>query len=310
MAKLAYLALFPGMLFLAFAGVASRSLAGSVPGIVLGGSARGPSLTVPDLARTMRGETVAAGGSLHAVMWLAPVLKLAALSWASCVLFGRVRGDLTLLFSLLVLAGIADLLLFAASTNPRVRRNAPAEAWALLGWALPLGIVLAALYVRTGAWTVQALVAWQVANGAVLGSAQGGGALVVTGGALSFTAACVCMVTLARLRPLGRGLLSDPPSGAISDISGAPLALVCLGEGATLFLAALLPVALFLAGSASTWYGLAFWALKVAGLVLLAGVLDLLFARSASRRAAFWALGAGGVLSLAGLVLIWLGVRA
>lgn len=307
--KLAYLALFPGLLFLALAGMAARSLVDSVAGVVLGGSPRGPSATAGGIAAMLRGETVAAGGSLHAVMWLAPALKLAALSWASCLVFGLIRGDTTLLFSLLLLSGVADLLLCVSSTNPRVRRNAPAEAWALMGWALPLGIVLAALYIRTGAWNVSALVAWQVSNGTLLGSGQGG-ALAVTGTALSFAAACICMVGFARLRPLGRGLFSDPPSGMASDLSGAPLAMARLGEGASLFLAALLPVTFFLAGSASNSYGLVFWALKVMGLLLLMGVLDLAFARSGSGRAVLWALGVGGTLALTGLLLVRLGVRA
>ncbi|MBU4301275.1 MAG: NADH-quinone oxidoreductase subunit H [Actinobacteria bacterium] len=306
--KLAYLALFPGLLFIYMAGLAARGLLGGMSGVVTGGSPRGPALGLPGVLRLLTAECIPTGGSLSAVIWLAPPVMLFALSWVSCMLFGVVGGDLALLFSLLLLSSAAVILICFSSENPRVRQNGRSEAAALLGWAIPLALVIAGASLRTGEASVAGLIDWQVRNGGLLWSMEGGGALAVAGTAMMLAAALLCALLLMRLRPLGRGMFSEAPAGIAQDITGPPLALLRIAETASLAVAPLLLTALFLAGPASNWYEVAFWVLKILGLLLLLGIVDLVSARARSDRLLPWSLGVGGGLALAGLVLVWLGV--
>lgn len=253
-----------------------------------------------------------AGGPLEALSWLAPAVRLFALSWVSCIIMGFLGGDLLLVFTLLLLASSADLLLCFASSNPRVRQNSRPEAASALGWAVPLAFVIAGVCLRIGAlrpgeMTVAGLLKWQADNGILLGSAVGG-AFAQVGTALALVAALICALALMRLRPFGRGYFSDAPGGVAADLSGPPLAALRMSEAASLFVVPLLVVALFLGGPASTWYEVVFWVLKAVGFLLLFGIADLMSARLRSDRVVLWLLGAGSALALAGLLLVWVGV--
>lgn len=306
--KLVYLALFPGLLFTCLAGLTARGLLGGMTGVVTGGSPRGPAIGLTGALRLLTAECIPAGGPLHAVMWIAPPVELFALSWVSCLIFGFLGGDLVLLFTLLLLSSAAGMLICFASGNPRVRQNGPSEAAAVLGWAVPLALVIAGVSLRTGEVTVAGLIDWQAGNGGLLWSTAGGGSLAVAGTAMMLAGSLVSVLLLLRFRPLGRGLFSDAPGGVAQDISGPPLALLRMAETASLFVVPLLLVALFLAGPASNWYEVSFWALKVVGLLVLLGVVDMVSARARTERLLLWSVGAGGGLALAGLVLIWVGV--
>jgi NADH:ubiquinone oxidoreductase subunit H len=241
------------------------------------------------------------------VQWCAPVIKLLALSWVSCIVLGFLSGDVALLFVLLVLAAATDLLLVFCSANPRVRQNGPGEALCLLGWAVPLALVLAGAALRTGEVGLSGLIKWQVSNGVAVASSTGG-ALAQAGSACGVAAAIVCALGMARIRPLGRGLFDEPPGGVTADLSGPPLALLRLSETAGLVVVPLVLVLLFFAGPHSQWYEIAFWGLKVLGLIILLGVVDLVLPRARSDRAFVWSLAAGGLLALAGVILVWVGV--
>ncbi len=305
--KLAYLVLFPGLLFIVMAGFATRAVLTGMKSVVTGGHVEGPPACGWSLARQFTSECVATGGSLHAVQWCAPVVKLLALSWVSCIALGFLGGDVVLVFSLLVLAAAADLLLFFSSANPRVRQNALGQALCVLGWAVPLAFVLAGVVLRTGEVSVAGLAKWQVDNGVMVASSSGG-ALSQAGSALGLTAALVCGLSMARMRPLGRGLFDEPPGGVTSDLSGPPLAMLRLSDAATLIVVPLVLVLLFFAGPYKAWYEIAFWGLKVLGLLIVLGAVDLVFPRMRSNRAFLWSLTVAGALALAGLGLIWAGV--
>jgi len=306
--KLAYLTLVPGLLFVYLAGLGARGLLWGISGIVTGGSPRGPALGLSGMLRLLTAGCAPTGGALSAVTWLAPPVMVFALSWVSCMLFGVLEGDLALMFSLLLLSSAAAVLICFSSPNPRVRQNAPSEAVALLGWAVPLALVVAGASLRTGEVTVAGLIDWQAVNGGLIWSLEGGGALAVVGTAMMLAAAILCALLLMRLRPLGRGMFSEAPAGIAHEITGPPLALLRVAETASLAVVPLLLIALFLAGPASNWHEVAFWLLKVLGLLILLGTVDILSARARSDRVLRWSLGAGGGLALAGFVLIWLGM--
>lgn len=306
--KLAYLALFPGLAFILVAGTVARGARGAMSRALYGGNASGPPFSLNWLAGSLLSLTVAADGSLHAVSWLAPMVRLVSLSWAACVLCRFLPGDLPLLFALLLLALSADLLVTAVSANPRVRQQAVGQGFALACWAAPLAFAFATVALRTGELSVQGVLTWQAQRG-VLVAAGGAGPLAIAGSALAFAAVLLLSPFLMGLRPWGRDRLAGPPDGGTAaDLSGAPLALSSMGDSALLVVAPLVLVALFLAGPSSTWYDVIFWVLKVAGMFLVLAVADLVFPRLTQSRAALWMLGAGGVLALAGLALVWAGV--
>lgn len=103
-------------------------------------------------------------------------------------------------------------------------------------------------------------------------------------------------------------MFSDAPAGIAQEITGPPLALLRVAQTASLAVIPILVTALFLAGPASNWYEVTFWILKVVGLLLLLGVIDMVSARAGSDRVLRWSLGLGGGLALAGFILIWVGV--
>ena len=304
--KVANLAVFPGAAFIVAMGLAARAAMSGMGGAVTGAVPAGPVNTFGGARGSIAGECVAAGGPLHAVQWLAPVVKLLALSWAVCIIFGFMNGDLVLLLALLLLASGADVMLAFSSANPRVRQNARSEAACMMGWAVPLALAMASVSLRTGEVTVSAVIGWQAANGALVTSAAGG-VLDVVAGALGLAGALVGALCFARLRPLGAGLFDDPPLGIAADISGAPLAMLGMSAVAALFVAPLTVAFLFFAGPASTSLEVSFWVLKVAGLVIVLGAVDAVSPRMRSRRALGWSAGLGGLLALAGLVVAWIG---
>lgn len=304
--RLAYLTLFPGMLFVLIAGITARGVLAAMSGAATGSPPGGPAGGLRSSYRLLTVESVGTWGSLEALQWAAPVVKLVALSWVSCVVTGFVTGDFFLVFALLLLAAASDLLLANTSLNPRVVAGVAGEAWWLIGWAVPLALVLGAVSVRTCEVGLSGFLEWQALNGGLLWAP--GDVLAQTGTALCFVAAFFCVSSMARLRPLGRSLWAELPSGYPCDISGAPLVMVRASESSMFLLAPLLLVVLFLAGSAGRWYEVVFWALKVFGLLLVLGVVDLLSPRLRSGRAAVLSLVWSGTFALAGLVLIWLGV--
>lgn len=305
--KLAYLFLFPGLLFVLMSGLVARAILAGMSTAVTGG----PATTLPGntrrVVRLIGRESLATGGALNVLQWAAPAVKLLALSWVSCILIGFLPGDLVLLFALLLLTSSCDLVLVFCSANPRVRQNGRAEAACALGWAVPLALVLAGVALRTGEVGISPIIRWQAANG-VLVASSASGVTAAVGSALGMFAAFTTTLCLARMKPLGRGLLDDPPGGIASDLSGPPLAMLNMSQIALYFVVPLLLVVLFLAGPASTWHGIAFWVLKVGSVVVILGVFDLVSSRARSGRALAWSLGVAGGLALAGLVLVWIGV--
>jgi formate hydrogenlyase subunit 4 len=307
--KFAYLVLFPGMFFVVLSGLVASAVHSGVGTAVAGFERRGGGSGMTYLWHAARKECISTGGSLHAVIWIAPVVKLLAVSWVSCIVFGFISGDLFLLYALLLLASGCDIVAALLSGNPRTRQAAWPEASSLIAWAVPLALVLAALSLRSGQATVSGLIAWQATNGVML-AASAGGAAGQAGSVLALLAALASGLALARLRPLGRGYLSDAPAGILDDVSGPPLSFFAAGETATLFVIPLVLVALFFAGPAGNWYEIVFWALKALGIFVLLALVDVVSARARASRALLWGAGIAGTLALAGLVLTWIGVSA
>ncbi|MHB8894764.1 MAG: NADH-quinone oxidoreductase subunit H [Candidatus Geothermincolia bacterium] len=306
--KLAYLFLFPGTLFIVAVGIGARAVTSAVGIAVAGPERSATTVTAPRILRAAGTECVAAGGSLHAAMWVAPVFKVLAISWASCIILGFTPGDLALLYVLLLAAAGSDVLFAFISPNPRVRQQAWPEAVSLLAWAVPMALVTACVALRTRVVSVSALIAWQSANGTPL-TAQPGGVIAGIGVFLALAAAFFATVAITRLRPLGRGYLAGP-GALMDDVSGPPLAFFFASDLAMLFVAPLVVVMLFFAGPAAHWYQVIFWALKVVGVLVLLGLVDVVSSRARANRVAAWGIGLSGALALAGLILTWIGVRA
>jgi hypothetical protein len=306
--KVAYLLLFPGVLFLIIAGLAAKGITSTVGLAVAGWHRTGPEWAGGRVLRATTTESVATGEGLQAVAWVWPVVKLIALSWASCVLMGFLPGDLTLLFALLLVAAGSDVLAAYILPNPRTRQGAWPEAASLIAWALPASIAFACVAMRTHQVSLSALVSWQSLNGSPLVASQGGIAAEV-GAALALVGLFVATVALARLKPLGRPSLAG--NGALlDDVSGPPLAFWMGGSLAMMFVAPLTVVVLFFAGPSSNWYQVVFWALKVVGVLILLGLADVLSSRASARRVLLWGACVGGSVALAGLVLTWIGMGA
>lgn len=305
--KLAYLVLFPGTLFVLISGAAARGVMSGIGTAVAGPERRGVGAVGGFSLTTAAGPASAARGSLQAVAWLAPLFKIFTLAWVSCMVLGFLEGDLVLMFALMLAALGSDVLAALLSANPRTKQEGWPEAASLLAWAVPFGIALCAVALRTGQVTVSGIVGWQASHGVLPGTSSGGG-LAQAGSWLALLAAFVSTLAFARLRPLGRGYFSDAPGGILDDVSGLPLAFFTAAETAALFVAPLVLVALFFAGPAARAYEIVFWVLKVAGVVVLLGVVDLVFARMNSRLALVYGAGVAGGLALIGLVLTWAGV--
>lgn len=307
MGKIAYMLLFPGLLFVFLAGTLARGLLAGMEGAISGAVPCGPASSVPSLLNLLTGENFPADGSLNFVQWIAPTVKLLALSWISCIVFGFLEGDLVLIFGLLVLASASDLLLCATSANPRVRLSLWPQAVSSVSWAVPLSLVFAAVALRTGEVSISKIIDWQVVNGVMPGSVSGG-VLQLVGMGIIVVPAMMAGSTLIGLRPFGRNLFADFPGGIAADVSGPPLAVSRVSQSACLFVIPLLLVALLFAGPFTIWYEVIFWALKVAGVVMILGIVDGVTKRQPTPRAKWWLLFGGGVLALAGLILVWLGV--
>ena len=305
--KLAYLILFPGTVFVIAVGVAARAVTSGVGAAVAGPGRSGSPWSAAQIVRCARTECVAAGGSLHGAMWVVPVFKLLAISWASCIVLGFLGGDLVLLFALLALAAGCDVFFAYISPNPRVQQQAWPEAVSLLAWAIPFALVTCCVVLRTRAVSVSGLIAWQAANGSPL-IGHAGGVTADVGTFLALFAALFSTVAITRLRPLGRGYTTGP-GALLDDVSGPPLAFFLAGDVAMMFIAPLAIVTLFFAGSAAHWYQVVFWALKVLGVLLLLGLIDVVSSRAGTRRVIAWGICLGGGLALAGLILVWIGVK-
>ncbi len=282
--KLACLVLFPGVVFITAAGYAALAVTSGIGAAVAPGGRSGSSRNLATTLGHARSECIATGGSLHAAMWISPVFKLLALGWVSCVVCGFLPGDVVLVFALMLAAAGSDVLFAYVSENPRVRQSAWPEAASLLAWAVPMALVTACVGLLTHQAEIKGVISWQTANGTPLAS---GAPTAIAGAWLALLAAIAATGAVARLRPLGRSCMEG--TGAIlDDVSGPPLAFFLAGNQAMLFVATLVLVAFFFAGPASNWYQVVFWALKVIGVLVLLGLLDVLAPRMRSGRALLW----------------------
>lgn len=306
--KIAYLVLFPGTLFVLVCGAAVRVVM-SGTGAALLGSERTGAGAAGERSWTTASGAVPDTGSLQAVVWLTPLIKVFSLAWVSCIVLGFLSGDLVLLFALMLVAAGSDVFAALLSSNPRTKQEGWRSAVSFSAWAAPFAVALCAVALRTGEVTVSGVIGWQAARG-VMPLASAGSGFARAGIACALVAAFVSMIAFAGLRPLGRGCFSDAPGGILADVSGPPLAFFAAGRIAALFIAPLLIVALFLAGPAGRAYEIVFWVLKVAGVVLLLSVADALSARAGARAVAVWGVGFAGGLAVAGLVLTWIGVAS
>ena len=303
--KIVYLVLFPGALTLLLTGAAARLVLGAVSA-----AARAPRDVRPpgllsiysSFAGEPRGEAVFAG----AVVWAAPPARLFAVSWVACIVSGFLEGDLVLVYFLLLLALAARLAASHAAGVVERGPDATAEYGALVGCAAALGLALAVVALRTGEVEFSRVLNWQVQNGSLIAH-TGDGALALAGSALGLAGALIAGLGLMRLGPFhvqGRaGAHGDAPV----RLAGPPLAVLEASDVAMLAVVPLLITALFFAGGAGTWYQVAFWALKVLGVLVVSGAVGAACARLKGSHALAVLPGVGCALALAGLIMVWTG---
>lgn len=300
--KIAYLALFPGALSLLLAGAAARGTLEAVSA-VLKAPRDTPSASLYSIYERFSAKPARAGFLSSAVLWTAPPARLFAVSWVVCVVTGFLDGDTVLVFFLMLLALAAQLVVPRTSGEPV---GVSMENAAVLGCAVALALALAGVSLRTGEVEVASIISWQVRNGFLVASSAGG-ALARSGSILGLVGALVAGLALMGLRPFRRAGPAGSQGDAREGLSGPPLAALQVSDAAMLIAAPLLVVSLFMAGGASNFYEIAFWALKVLGVVVLCGVIDAVACRFARRRALAFVSGAGCAAALAGFLLVWIG---
>ncbi|MBN1289689.1 MAG: NADH-quinone oxidoreductase subunit H [Actinobacteria bacterium] len=305
--KLFYLAVFPGFFFILTGGTLARGLRQSVPAGGHGHDSAFPALSMRALLRLLAGETIAAGGQFHALMWIGPAVKIFSLSWVMCIVFGFMSGDLFLFFTLLLMFSSVDLFVCWLSGGGRVRQQCWRTATAVIGWAVPLSIVLSAIAMRTDSVSMQGIIGWQAAYGPLVVSTEGG-IFARIGSIVMVPAGFLCFTSLAGLKPFGTRLFTFQPGDIASEFSGAPLAMLCASQTSALIVMPLIFIALFFAGPASNWLEVVFWVLKVAGAVILMLSVDFMSARAERLKIFYWMVGFGGTSALAAFILTWIGV--
>ncbi len=290
--KLAYLVLFPGLAFTLFAGGVARALIAGIARLVSGRKEAGANLFADLRHAPLRVSSE--GRAFTALAHAAPAVKLFALAWVSCAVFGFLPDDLPLVFMLLVLAATCDIAVYALVLGDGTKsRDA---SLALIGWAAPLALIFAAVTLRTGQVGLSGIVAWQAKNG-VLPLADGAG-LMKASSIVGLLGVLPLAVSMMGLRPVGlepgeRLARSTPISGYSTYVWA--------------FVAPFMVTGLFLAGPGNKWYFIVFWALKVAALVLLFAIVNGVTVRLGARRALAW-MTLPAVLAVVSLILAWWGV--
>lgn len=305
--KLFYLAVFPGFLFTLLAGTLARGLKQAIPAGSCGQESAFPASSPKTLIRLLFSETIAAAGDFHALLWIGPAVKIFALSWISCIVFGFMSGDVFLLFTLLLVFSSTDLFLCWLTGGKRVRQQCWRTATAVIGWVVPLAAVIAAVTLRTDSVSVQGIIRWQGAYGSLIVSPEGGNLArigCIAGAAASF----LCFSSLSGMKPFGTRMFTFQPGDITTEFSGVPLAMLCASQTCALLVMPLVLVSLFFAGPASNWLEVLFWILKVTGALILMVLFDYMSSAAQRFRIFYWMVGFGGALALASFVLVWVGV--
>ncbi|MBN2169655.1 MAG: NADH-quinone oxidoreductase subunit H [Actinobacteria bacterium] len=305
--KLFYLAVFPGFFFILVSGTLARGLKQIIPVGGHGQESAFPASSMKTLLGLIAGETIANGGQYHALLWIGPALKLFALSWITCMVFGFMSGDLFLFFTLLLMFSSVDLFICWLSGGKRVRQQCWRTATAIIGWAVPFSLVLSAIALRTETVSIQGILSWQTAYGPLVISPEGG-TIALVGAIVMVPAAFLCLASLAGLKPFGTRVFTYQPGDVASEFSGAPLAMFCASQTSALIVMPLLLIVLLFAGPASGWLEVLFWILKVAGALILMLLLDFMTTRAERLRIFYWMVGLGGTLAMTALILTWTGV--
>lgn len=300
--RLAYLVLFPGLLFITAAGTVAWSVARRIasfgPGAPLD---PGPGPT--GILEPLKSETREGGrGEVEFLDLACPQVKILCLAWVSCAVFGVMSGDVALVYALFALAFTCDALVESFRLPPGGRPGATEAAARALGWLAPLAPVLAGVALRTGQVSVSGVIEWQAANGMLVSSPEGG-PLATAGAAVLLGAALLFGSGMAGMRPRPCGDRSGSGAGGEGEPAGVKLALDRCGRAARLFVTALLICALFLAGPASNWHEALSWALKIAGMVAVFALLELALRGLAPRLKVGWTAAAPLALAVAGLAL-------
>ena len=299
--KLAYLVLFPGLAFALFAGWFARAIFSGVS-ISMSGRRDGPD--VASDIKLFGSPHSDRPGSVAVIDWAAPALKLFALAWVSCAVFGFLPDDLVLVFCLLLLAASCDVALLSFSGSENAAGEARWAGMCILGWLVPLAFIFASVSLRTGEVRLSAIVAWQATHG-VLPLATGSG-LMKASSIIGLVAILPIALGMAGLRPLGLNIFAGE-AGKATGLTGPPLAESRLSRTAWAFIAPFLVAALFLAGPDTRWYYFVFWALKIAALVVIFAVANGALPRLEEKKALAW-MAVPLLLGVVSLALAWVGV--
>ena len=297
---------FPGFLFSAIVGLLTtwvdRKVTARVQWRV------GPPWYQPfaDTVKLMGKEVVVPADARRTGFLLMPVVGLAGATLASTILWmvnlypgASFVGDTIVVIYVMTIPAISMILGGSASGNPLGVLGASREMKLLFAYELPLVLAVLTTAYKAGSFSFQDIVAYQDANGIMLGSVSG---------VLAFIVMIFCAQAKATMLPFDiPEAETELAGGSHIEYSGAPLALVRLTMAMMLFVLPIFIITLF-------WGGIAFagWRILTSILKYVAIIVIMVLIKNTNPRVRidqavrfFW--GPMFVLSVVAMILAVLG---
>ncbi len=240
--------IFPGFLFTAVAGLllcwVDRKVTARIQYRI------GPPWYQPfmDILKLLGKETMVPAGASKRAFLTAPLIGLAGVSIVSTLLcladfnpnYGFI-GDLIVVFYLLTLPALGIILGGFSSSNPLASIGSSREMKMVLSYELPFILALIVPIVKSdGLLTIGGILNYQISHGAILTSASGFIAAVVS---------ILCIQAKLGLVPFDIGEAeTEIVGGSFIEYSGPPLAVFKLTKAMLLFTLPLFVVVVFMGG--------------------------------------------------------------
>jgi NADH-quinone oxidoreductase subunit H len=261
--------IFPGLLFASIGGGflswLDRKITARVQFRV------GPPLLQPfyDFVKLLAKETIIPTNAARTVFFLAPFLAVAGACLSSVFVllpaFGIAagfKGDLIVVFYLLMVPSLAYIIGALASGNPLANLGASREMKLIIGYELSLLLVLAAVILKSGhSISLEEIVAVQQQQGAFIGSLSG---------ILLFIPLMMCVQAKLAFVPFDIADAETEIAGGIFiEFSGMILAMVKLAKYIMLFVLPSFVVVILLGGFRFEGIHILWSVLKLLGVVLV-----------------------------------------
>ena len=298
--------IFPGFLFTAVVGLLAtwvdRKVTARVHWRV------GPPWYQPfaDTVKLLGKEVVVPAGAKATGFLLAPIIGLAAATLASTVLWmvnlypeSSFIGDSIVVLYIMTIPAVSMIIGASASGNPLGILGAAREMKLLFAYELPLVIAMLTTVYKVGSFSFEEILAYQGANGVMLGSFSG---------TIAFIVSIFCAQAKCTLLPFDiPEAETELAGGSHIEYSGAPLAVVRLNMAIMFFVVPIFIITMF-------WGGVSFegWRILTTILKFVAIVTIMVLIKNTNPRVRidqavrfFW--GPMLVLSIVAMILAVLG---